>query len=314
METVTIGSLTASRLGLGCNNFGTRMDEDRATEVVHAALDEGVNFFDTADSYGGTRSEEFLGRALAGRRDEVLIATKFASSLGGDGQGGASARWIAEAVEGSLRRLGTDRIDLYQQHRPDDTVPIEETLGALDALVQAGKVREIGNSNFRAVMIDEAAEVAAARGGARFVTAQNHLNLIERSPLRRVIPACERHGLVFLPYFPLASGLLTGKYHRGEAPPDGTRLALWGERAGGILTDRNFALVEALTAWAGARDHTILDLAFAWLAGQPAMGPIIAGATSPAQIRANAAAVAWELADDDLDAVDALLAEHAAEA
>jgi aryl-alcohol dehydrogenase-like predicted oxidoreductase len=314
METVTIGSLTASRLGLGCNNFGTRMDEDRATEVVHAALDEGVNFFDTADSYGGTRSEEFLGRALAGRRDEVLIATKFASSLGGDGQGGASARWIAEAVEGSLRRLGTDRIDLYQQHRPDDTVPIEETLGALDALVQAGKVREIGNSNFRAVMIDEAAEVAAARGGARFVTAQNHLNLIERSPLRRVIPACERHGLVFLPYFPLASGLLTGKYHRGEAPPDGTRLALWGERAGGILTDRNFALVEALTAWAGTRDHTILDLAFAWLAGQPAMGPIIAGATSPAQIRANAAAVAWELADDDLDAVDALLAEHAAEA
>jgi aryl-alcohol dehydrogenase-like predicted oxidoreductase len=314
METVTIGSLTASRVGLGCNNFGMRMDEGRATEVVHAALDEGVNFFDTADSYGGTRSEEFLGRALAGKRDEVLIATKFASSLGGDGQGGASARWIAEAVEGSLRRLGTDRIDLYQQHRPDDTVPIEETLGALDALVQAGKVREIGNSNFRAAMIEEAAEVAAAKGWARFVTAQNHLNLLERSPLRRVIPACERHGLVFLPYFPLASGLLTGKYQRGEPPPQGTRLALWGERAGGILTDRNFALVEVLTAWAAERDHTILDLAFAWLAAQAAMGPIIAGATSPAQIRANAAAVAWDLADDDLDAIDALLAEHAAEA
>src|SRR4029453_8939458 len=228
---------------------------------------------------------------------------------GGEARGGASGRWVREAVEGSLRRLGTDRIDLYQQHRPDDTVPIEETLGALDALVQAGKGRKIGNRNFRAVVIGEAAEVGVARGGARFVTAQNHLNLIERSPLRRVIPACERHGLGFLPSFPLATGLLTGKYHRGEAPPEGTRLALWGERAGGILTDRNFALVEALTVWAGARDPTILDLAFAWLAGQPAMGPIIAGATSPAQIRANAAAVAWELADDDLDAVDALLAE-----
>jgi aryl-alcohol dehydrogenase-like predicted oxidoreductase len=311
VETVKIGSLVASRVGLGCNNFGMRIDEAGSTEVVHAALDAGVNFFDTADSYGGTRSEEFLGRALAGRRDEVLVATKFASPLGGEGQGGASARWVAEAVEDSLRRLGTDRIDLYQQHRPDDGVPIEETLGALDDLVRAGKVREIGNSNFSGRQIDEAAEVSATKGWARFITAQNHMNLLERSPLRRVIPACERHGLVFLPYFPLASGLLTGKYRRDEAPPEGTRLALWGERAGRILSDDNFAVVDALTAWAGDHGHTILELAFAWLVAQPAMGPVIAGATSPAQIQANAAAVEWALSDDDLDEVDAILAEHA---
>ncbi len=310
METVTIGTLEASRVGLGCNNFGMRTDEARTAEVVHAALDAGINFFDTADSYGGTRSEEFLGKALGGRRDEVLIATKFASPLGGEGQGGASARWIAEAVEGSLRRLGTDRIDLYQQHRPDETVPIEETLGALDELVRAGKVREIGNSNFTGRMIDEAADMSNAKGWARFVTAQNHFNLLERSPLRRVIPACERHGLAFLPYFPLASGLLTGKYHRGEAPPEGTRLALWGGRAERILSDDNFAVVDALSAFAAERDHTILDLAFAWLAAQPAMGPIIAGATSPSQVQANAAAVEWAMTDEELDAVDAILAAH----
>jgi len=310
MDTVKIGSLEASRVGLGCNNFGMRIDEAAATAVVHAALDAGVNFFDTADSYGRTRSEEFLGRALAGRRDDVIVATKFASDLG-EGQGGASARWVAEAVEGSLRRLGTDRIDLYQQHRPDDSVPIEETLGALDALVRAGKVREIGNSNFRTSQVEAAEEVSRERGWARFVTAQNHMNLLERSPRRRLLPTCERLGLAFLPYFPLASGLLTGKYHRGEAAPEGTRLALWGDRAAGIMTDDNFAVVEALTAWAGDHGHTILDLAFAWLAAQPAMGPVIAGATSPAQIQANAAAVAWVLSDEELGEIDTILDGHA---
>ena len=313
METVKIGSLEASRVGLGCNNFGMRIDEAASRAVVHAALDAGVNVFDTADSYGGTRSEEFLGRALAGRRDDVIVATKFASALGGEGQGGASARWIAEAVEGSLRRLGTDRIDLYQQHRPDDSVPIEETLGALDALVRAGKVREIGNSNFRTRQVEEADAVSRDRGWARFVSAQNHMNLLERSPRRRLLPACERLGLAFLPYFPLASGLLTGKYRRGEAAPEGTRLALWGERAAGVLSDDNFAVVEALTAWAGDHGHTILDLAFAWLAGQPAMGPIIAGATSPGQIRANVDAVAWRLGEVELAEVDAILDAHAPE-
>jgi aryl-alcohol dehydrogenase-like predicted oxidoreductase len=308
METLTIGSLTAGRVGLGCNNFGMRIDEDRSREVVHAALDAGIDFFDTADVYGATRSEEFLGRALAGRRDEVAIATKFGSPLG-EGRGGAGAAWVAQACEDSLRRLGTDRIDLYQLHRPDPTVPIEETLGALDELVRAGKVREIGNSNFTAAMIDEAAGVAAAKGTARFVTAQNHYSLLERGPQAEVVPACERHGLMMLPYFPLASGLLTGKYRRGEAPPAGTRLALMpAERVDRVLSERNLDLVEKLAAWAEGQGHTILDLAFAWLAAQPAMGPIIAGATSPDQVRANVSAGEWLLGDDELDAVDAILA------
>jgi aryl-alcohol dehydrogenase-like predicted oxidoreductase len=314
METITIGSLEASRVGLGCNNFGGRLDEDRSAEVVRAALDAGITFFDTADAYGGTRSEEILGRALvaSGRRDEVVVATKFASPLGGEGQGGASPRWIAVAVEGSLRRLGVDVIDLYQQHMPDDTVPIEETLGALDELVTAGKVREIGNSNFRASQIEAAADVAEKGELTRFVTAQNNFSLIERSAQRKVIPACERHGLVFLPYFPLASGLLTGKYRRGEAAPEGTRLALWGARADRLTTDANFDLVDALSSWAAGRGHTILSLAFAWLAAQPAMGPIIAGATSPAQVAANVDAVTWTLTDDELDEVDAILASTVA--
>ena len=309
MDTLEIGSLTASAVGLGCNNFGMRIDADRSQEVVHAALDAGIDFFDTADVYGATRSEEFLGRALAGRRDEAVVATKFGSPLG-EGRGGASAAWVAQACEDSLRRLDTDRIDLYQLHQPDPDVPIEETLGALDELVRAGKVREIGNSNFTAAQIDEAADVAAAKGWATFVTAQNHYSLLDRRVQAEVVPACERHGLVMLPYFPLASGLLTGKYRRGEAAPEGTRLSLMpASRVDRVLNERNFDLVERLTAWAGTRGHSILDLAFAWLAAQPAMGPIIAGATSPDQVRANVAAAGWALSDDELDEVDGILAE-----
>ena len=310
METLRIGSLTAGRVGLGCNNFGMRIDEDASAQVVRAALDAGIDFFDTADVYGATRSEEFLGRALAaaGRRDDVVVATKFGSPLG-EGRGGAGARWVAQACEDSLRRLGTDRIDLYQIHRPDPAVPIEETLGALDELVRAGKVREVGNSNFTAAQIDEAAETAAAGGWSRFVTAQNHYSLLERGPQAEVVPACERHGLLMLPYFPLASGLLTGKYRRDQAPPPGTRLSLMpAERVDRVLTERNLDLVEKLEAWAEGQGHALLDLAFAWLAAQPAMGPIIAGATSPAQVRANVAAARWELTDDELDGVDAILA------
>jgi aryl-alcohol dehydrogenase-like predicted oxidoreductase len=310
METLRIGSLTAGRVGLGCNNFGMRIDEDGAAEVVRAALDAGIDFFDTADVYGATRSEEFLGRALAaaGRRDDVVVATKFGSPLG-EGRGGAGASWVAQACEDSLRRLGTDRIDLYQLHQPDPEVPIEETLGALDELVREGKVREIGNSNFTAAQIDEAAETSAARDLSRFVTAQNHYSLLERGPQAEVVPACERHGLLMLPYFPLASGLLTGKYRRDQAPPAGTRLSLMpAARVDRVLTERNFDLVEKLTAWAEGQGHTILDLAVAWLAAQPAMGPVIAGATSPAQVRANVAAGRWKLTDDELDGVDAILA------
>ena len=302
----TLGSLAVSVVGLGCNNFGMRYDEERSTAVVHAALDAGINFFDTADIYDGTRSEEFLGRALGHRRDEVIVATKFAAPIDGDPQrAGASARWVREAIDGSLRRLGADRIDLYQQHMPDPAVPIDETLEALDALVRAGKVREIGCSNFSGEQIDAAESVSVANGWARFVSAQNHFNVLHRAPLDDVVPACVRNGLGMLSYFPLASGLLTGKYARGEPPAAGTRLSTMPEdRAAGILSDRNFERVERLTAFAEARDHTVLDLAFAWLAGQPAVASVIAGATQPDQVRANVAAGAWTLTEEELDRLD----------
>lgn len=306
-----LGSLEVSLVGLGCNNFGMRIDEERSAAVVHAALDAGITVFDTADVYGGTRSEQYLGRALGSRRDEVIVATKFVAPIDDDpSHAGASARWVAEAVEGSLRRLGTDRIDLYQQHGPDPNVPIEETLTALDRLVRDGKVREIGNSNFSGTQIDEAESVSQRDGLARFVSAQNHFNLLHREPLHDVVPACAQHGLGVLPYFPLASGLLTGKYRRGEPAPPGTRLSqLPEERASRVMSDRNFDQVEQLRAFAGDRGHTILELAFAWLAAQPAMTSIIAGATTPEQVAANVAAVEWRLSDADLSQLDELLAE-----
>jgi aryl-alcohol dehydrogenase-like predicted oxidoreductase len=309
METRTVGSLEVTLVGLGCNNFGMRIDEEQSAAVVHAALDAGINLFDTADVYGGTRSEQFLGRALGDRRDEVLIATKFVAPIDDDpSHAGASARWVAEAVEGSLRRLGTDRIDLYQQHGPDPNVPIDETLGALDRLVRDGKVREIGNSNFSGQQIDEAESVSHRNGIARFVSAQNHFNLLHRDPQDDVVPACVRHGLGVLPYFPLASGLLTGKYRRGEPAPEGTRLSMLPEeRAARVMSDGNFDQVDQLTAFAAERDHTILELAFAWLAVQPAMTSVIAGATKPEQIAANVAAVDWKLSDADLSQLDQLL-------
>ncbi len=306
-----LGSLEVSLVGLGCNNFGMRIDEERSAAVVHAALDAGINFFDTADVYGRTRSEQYLGRALGGRRDDVIVATKFVAPVDDDpSHAGAGARWVAEAVEGSLRRLGTDRIDLYQQHGPDPNVPIEETLTALDRLVRDGKVREIGNSNFSGAQIDEAESVSQREGLARFVSAQNHFNLLHRDPLQDVVPACVRHGLGVLPYFPLASGLLTGKYRRGEPAPEGTRLSqLPEERASRVMSERNFDLVERLRAFADERGHTILELAFAWLAAQPAMSSIIAGATTPAQVAANVAAVDWRLSDADLVEIDEHLTE-----
>src|SRR3989440_3254838 len=226
MEMRKVGSLEVTLVGLGCTTSGMRIAEARSAAVVHAPLDAGITFFDTADVYGGTRSEQSLGRALAGRRDEVAIATKFVAPIDDDpSHAGAGARWVAEAVEGSLRRLGTDRIDLYQQHGPDPNVPIEETLTALDPLVRDGKVREIGNSNFSGEQIDDAESVSENLGLARFVSAQNHFNLLHREPLQDVVPACVRHGLGVLPYFPLASGLLTGKYRRGAPPPRSTRLS-----------------------------------------------------------------------------------------
>jgi aryl-alcohol dehydrogenase-like predicted oxidoreductase len=309
MQTRRIGSLDVSVVGLGCNNFGMRLDEKDTAAVVDAALEAGINFLDTADIYGGTKSEEFLGRALQGRRDDVVLATKFGMAVDDDpSHRGGSARWVAEAVENSLRRLDTDRIDLYQLHAPDADTPIEETLGALDRLVRDGKVREIGCSNVDATMIDGAEEASRAKGFARFVSVQNEYSLLQRKPEADVLPACDRYGMSFLPYFPLASGMLTGKYRRGEPPPEGTRLAFFPkERADRLLTDERLDAVSRLEAFASERGHTLLDLAFSWLLSRPAVSSVIAGASRPEQVAQNVAAAGWQLTADDLAEVDALL-------
>jgi aryl-alcohol dehydrogenase-like predicted oxidoreductase len=305
MQTRTIGSLEVSLVGLGCNNFGGRIDDAQTKRVVDAAIDAGVTLFDTADVYGGGgRSEELLGAALGGRRAQVVVATKFGMPMG-DGKAGAAPAYVRAACDDSLRRLGTDVIDLYQQHAPDPSVPIEETLGALDELVRAGKVREIGCSNFTPEMIDEAAAVSARTGGARFVTVQNELSLLRRKGDAALVDACTRNDLGILPYFPLASGMLTGKYARGVEPPEGTRLAGAPEdRRARALSDRNFDAIEALGSFATERGHTLLELAMSWLAGLPKMASVIAGATTPEQVRANAAAVAWTLTDADRAEID----------
>lgn len=306
METRKIGSLDVSVVGVGCNNFGMRIDEAQTKTVVDAALEAGINLFDTADVYGGRgKSEEFLGKALGPQRDEALIATKFGSPMSDDGQSqGGSARWIREAVEGSLRRLGTDRIDLYQLHSPDTNTPQEETLAALDELVRAGKVREIGCSNFGSTLIDEAESISREKKLASYASVQNNYSLLERGVEKKVLPACERHGIGFLPYFPLASGLLTGKYSSKEDRPEGTRITLMAqampERAAQTLTDENFAIIGKLRAFAEERGHTLLELAMSWLASNPVISSVIAGATKPEQIEANVAAVAWKLTEEEI--------------
>jgi aryl-alcohol dehydrogenase-like predicted oxidoreductase len=305
METRRIGSLEVSVVGLGCNNFGWRLDEGQSAAVIHAALDAGINFFDTADIYGATKSEEFVGRALGTRRDEVIVATKFGMAVD-EQRKGARPEYVRQAAEDSLRRLGTDRIDLYQLHQPDPTVPIAETLGALDELVRAGKVREIGCSNFSVEQIREADALANERGMARFVSVQNEYSLIKREPESGVLAECERLGLGFLPYFPLASGLLTGKYRKGQPPPPGSRLD--SERFAKQHSDENLAIVEALIRFSEARGRTILDLAVSWLLTRPAVASVIAGATKPEQVRANVGAAGWRLTEADLAEVDEILA------
>jgi aryl-alcohol dehydrogenase-like predicted oxidoreductase len=310
MHTRRIGSLDASLVGLGCNNFGGRIDESATKRVVDAAIDAGITLFDTADIYGGTHSEEFLGRALSGRRDRALIATKFGVAIDDDRKGGASAAYIARACDDSLRRLATDRIDLYQLHFPDPATSLDETLGALDALVRAGKVREIGCSNFTPEMLDDAARISSENGWARFVSVQNEYSLLRRLPEKQgVLDACARHDVAFIPYFPLASGVLTGKYKRGEAPPAGTRLGgMPADRQEQALSDAVMNRVEALDAWAAERGHTLLELAFAWLYAHPVVASVIAGATKPEQVAANAAAAEWTLRADDLAEIDAVIA------
>lgn len=309
MQTRRIGSLEVSVVGLGCNNFGWRVDESATRRVVDAALDAGVTFFDTADIYGGTRSEEFLGRALGSRRSRVVIASKFGMEVA-PGKKGARPEYVRQAAEDSLRRLGTDHIDLYQLHQPDPAVPIGDTLSALDDLVRAGKVREIGCSNFSAAQLREADAVAASEGMARFVSVQNEYSLLQRDPEAEVLAACERLGLAFLPYFPLASGLLTGKYRAGAAPPEGARLAGAGglaSRFGRHMTPEGLARLDRLSVVAGRHGRTLLDLAFAWLLARPAVASVIAGATSESQIRANAATAGFTLTTEDLHEIDRIL-------
>jgi aryl-alcohol dehydrogenase-like predicted oxidoreductase len=302
LERRRIGKLEVTLSGLGCNNFGWRIDAAQSKRVVDEALETGINFFDTADIYDTGHSEEFLGRALGGRRKQVIIATKFGMKFDEHRQG-ARPDYVLQAAEDSLRRLGTDYVDLYQLHQPDPQTPIMETLGALDRLVKQGKVREIGCSNFSAAQIREAQ--AAAGTGAHFVSVQNHYNLFHREAEAEVLPECRQLGLAFLPYFPLANGLLTGKYRKGQPLPKGSRgEAGWGPK---VFTDENLEKVERLTDFAQKHGHSLLELAFSWLAAQTPVASVIAGAVSPEQVRANASAPAWKLTEKDLRGIEALL-------
>jgi aryl-alcohol dehydrogenase-like predicted oxidoreductase len=308
MDTRTIGSLEVSVVGLGCNNFGGRMGPKETDAVVGAAVDAGITFFDTADIYGGSKSESYLGAALGARRDAIVLATKFAGAYDGH-EGGASPAYVRRAVEDSLTRLGTDRIDLYQQHMPDQDTPIAETIGVLGELVDEGKIREFGCSNFSAALLAEAAEATPA-GRPGFVSVQNQYNLLHREPEEAVLGFCDRTGTAFLPYYPLALGLLSGKYRAGQPPPEGTRLAKIGDAAAPHLTDERLAAVRALGEVAGGTGHSVLDLAFGWLLTRPAVASVIAGASTPEQIRANVAAGAWRPGPDVLAAVDAVAPPH----
>ncbi|MFU8816428.1 MAG: aldo/keto reductase [Pseudomonadales bacterium] len=301
--------LYVSAVGIGCNNFGGRIDAAGTRAVVDAALEAGINFFDTADVYGGQQSEVLLGEALGKRRHEVIIATKFGMAMGPTlHDKGGSRRYVRRAVEASLRRLGTDYIDLYQLHTPDPATPIDETLSVLDDLVREGKVRYLGNSNFAGWQLADADWVARTTGRTAFVTAQNHYSLLERAVRHEVLPACERFGLGMLPYFPLASGMLTGKYRRGSTPPQGSRLARMEALAQRALRSANFDKVEALEAFAAERGHSLLQLAFCWLLSQEVIASVIAGATSAAQVESNArASQGWRLDAEELAAVAGIL-------
>ena len=303
MQTRKVGSLEVSVVGLGCNNFGWRIDAEASAKVIDAAIESGVTFFDTADRYGKGQSEDFLGRALGKRRDQIILATKFGMEME-KGQQGASPKYVREALDASLRRLRTDRIDLYQLHQLDPKTPITDTLGALDELVRAGKVRQIGCSNFSVAQIREAADASQSR--AQFVSVQNQFSLFHREPeTNGVLAECERRRLAFLPYFPLGSGLLTGKYRKGKKLPEGSRATDgWGPK---VFTEQNLAIVESLIEFAESKDHTILELAFFWLLSHKPVASVIAGASKPQQVRANAKAVNWQLSRGELAEIDSIM-------
>jgi len=300
--------LEVSETGIGTNNFGARLDEKRSAVVVDAALDNGVNLFDTADIYTHGASEEYLGKALKGKRSQAVIATKFGMlwEEGPHGKGGSRKR-IVDGLDGSLKRLGTDYVDLFQIHRQDPQTPIEETLRALDDAVRAGKVRYIGCSNFDAWRIADAIWTSEHLGLARFISAQPEYSMVVRDIEPDVLPACEHYGLGILPYFPLAHGLLTGKYRRGEDVPEGTRLALTPAAQSKRLTDQNFDILDRLTEFVSARGKTLVDLAFAWLLAHPAVSSVIAGASNGEQVAQNAAAADWTLSADEMDEIENLL-------
>ncbi len=307
METRRIGGdgPEVSLVGLGCNNFGMRLEEGPSIEVVHAALDAGITHFDTAEMYGGGKSEEFLGRALGARRDEAVIATKFTPRPADQAYTpGVLRQRILDACEGSLTRLGTDHIDLYYQHYPDADAPIDEALETLDELVTQGKVLHVASSNVSGPQVFAADGVARDRGLARFEVSQFEWSLLQRDAETELAPTCRDHGLGIVPYFPLASGLLTGKYSKGEEFPADSRLAANAYFAS-VATDENFAKVDWLTAYAQDHGHTLMELAVSWLASQPGVLSVIAGATKPEQVLANAGAAGWALTDADDAAIDA---------
>ena len=303
MEYRRLGSLNVSLVGIGCNNFGWRTDAAGTAAVVDAALDAGINFFDTADCYGAGQSEEFLGAALKNRRNKAIIATKFGMKMG-EGKEGARPEYVREALDASLQRLQADTIDLYQIHLPDPKTPITETMQALNDAVKAGKVREIGCSNFSVEQMRAAAQ--ATRGPQYFVSLQNEYSLLHREPETDVLPECVRTGVGFLPYFPLANGLLTGKYRKGQPFPDSSRAKdSFGPK---VFTAANLERAEALTAFAESRRHSLLELAFSWLAARPEVCSVIAGAKTPEQVRANSAAASWKLTTADLAELDKIMA------
>ena len=301
MEYRRLGSLKVSLVGIGCNNFGWRIDAAGTAAVVDAALDAGINFFDTADVYGAGQSEEFLGKALRGRREHAIIATKFGMKMG-EGKEGARPEYVRQALDASLHRLKIDTIDLYQIHFPDPNTPIADTLQVLNDFVKAGKVREIGCSNFSAEQMRAARDTSGPR---YFASVQNDYSLMKRDAEADVLPECSRSGVAFLPYFPLANGLLTGKYRKGRPFPDSSR----GKDAFGprVFTPENLERIEALIAFAESRNHSLLELGFSWLAARPEVCSVIAGAKTPDQVRANSSAASWKLTSRDLAEIDRIL-------
>ena len=299
--------LEVSEVGLGCNNFGRRWGYDRAKTIIGGALDRGVNFLDTADVYGESESETIIGKALRGKRDEVVIGTKFASPMGeGPNSRGGSRKYVADALEASLRRLQTDYVDLYQMHFPDRSTPIDETLRALDDMVTAGKVRYIGCSNFPAWEIVDAVWTSRTERLSRFVSCQPPYNILERGIEAEILPACRRYGLGILPYYPLASGFLTGKYDPGATPQEGTRLHYFPNIAERQLTEEKFAVLGRLQDFAGQRGHSTLELAIAWLLANPQVSSVISGASTAEQVGQNVAAAEWRLTPADIEELDTI--------